>query len=238
MVRAACQLAPSSQGDIRMSAEPLPLTKPLQAYLQSVAVRESEVAARLREETSAMPLSIMQITPEQAALMAMLVELIGARRCIEIGVYTGYSALAVASAMPADGRLIACDINEEWTAVARRYWAEAGIADKIDLRLAPAGETIAALIEAGEAGRFDFAFVDADKASYGAYYEGCLTLLRPGGLIAIDNVLWFGNVINPAKDDADTQAIRALNEKVGKDERVSVTMVPIGDGLTLARKRG
>ena len=185
-----------------------------------------------------MPLAIMQITPEQAALMAMLVELIGARRCIEIGVYTGYSALAVALAMPTDGRLIACDINEEWTAVASRYWTEAGIADNIDLRLAPAGETIAALIDEGEAGRFDFAFIDADKENYDAYYEGCLRLLRPGGLIAIDNVLWFGNVINPAKDDADTQAIRALNEKIGKDERVSVAMVPIGDGLTLARKRG
>ena len=221
-----------------MSAEPLQLTKVLQAYLQSVSVRESPVAARLREETSGMPASIMQITPEQAALMAMLVELIGARRCIEIGVYTGYSALAVASAMPSDGVVVACDVNEEWTNVARRYWREAGIADKIDLRLAPATETIAALLSEGHGGGFDFAFIDANKLDYDAYYEGCLELLRPGGLIAIDNVLWFGHVIDPDKDDDDTNAIRALNDKISNDDRVSVCMVPIGDGLTLARKRG
>ena len=169
--------------------------------------------------------------------MDLLVELIGARRTLEIGTFTGYSALAVALALPPDGRVVACDINEETAAVARRYWAEAGVADKIDLRLAPAGETLAGLIAEGRAGSFDFAFIDADKQGYDAYYEACLELLRPGGLIAVDNVLWDGAVADPERDDPDTRAIRALNEKIRDDRRVSLSLLPIGDGLTLARKR-
>ncbi len=220
-----------------MSAEPIQLSKRLQAYLQSVSVRESEVACRLREETKSMPLSIMQITPEQASMMAFLVELISAQKCLEIGTYTGYSALAVATAMPRNGLLISCDINDEWTAVAKRYWREAGVANKIDLRLAPARETIDSLLSSDEGGTFDFAFIDADKENYDAYYEGCLKLVRSGGIIAIDNVLWFGNVIDPSKIDVDTKAIRTLNDKVLHDDRVTICMVPIGDGLTLVRKR-
>ncbi|MBM3517554.1 MAG: SAM-dependent methyltransferase [Alphaproteobacteria bacterium] len=220
-----------------MSASAIQLTAPLQAYLQSVAVREPDVLARLHAETQRMPRSIMQITPEQGALMALLVELIGARRCIEVGVYTGYSTLAVALALPPDGRVVACDINPEWTAIAERYWRDGGVRDKIELRLALAPATLDDLITAGAAGRFDFAFVDANKEDYDQYYERCLALLRVGGLLAIDNVLWFGNVIDPTKTDPDTLAIRTLNAKLHADARVSIAMVPIGDGLTLARKR-
>jgi predicted O-methyltransferase YrrM len=220
-----------------MSSRTIEITEPLHAYLLSVAVREPEILARLRAETEPMEMSQMQISPEQGALMALLVELIGARKCIEVGVYTGYSALRVASAMGPEGRLIACDVNQSWTDVGKRYWREAGVEDKIDLRLAPAADTLDSLVAAGESGTFDFAFIDADKASYDTYYERCLTLLRPGGLIAIDNVLWQGKVADPAFDDADTLAIRALNDKLTGDSRVSLCMVPIGDGLTLARKR-
>ena len=221
-----------------MSSRTIELTDALHAYLFSVAVREPDILARLRAETEPMELSVMQISPEQGALMALLVELIGARKCIEVGVYTGYSALRVALAMGPEGRLIACDINADWTEVAKRYWREAGVAGNIDLRLAPAAETLDSLIEAGESGTFDFAFIDADKPGYDGYYERCLTLLRGGGLIAIDNVLWQGRVADPAIEDEDTVAIRALNRKLTGDERVSLSMVPIGDGLTLARKRG
>ncbi len=221
-----------------MSSRTIEFTEALQAYLLSVAVREPDILARLRAETEPMEMSVMQISPEQGALMALLVELIGARRCIEVGVYTGYSALRVARAMGPEGRLIACDINEDWTEVAKRYWREAGVAENIDMRLAPAAETLDSLIAAGESGTFDFAFIDADKPGYDGYYERCLTLLRNGGLIAIDNVLWQGRVADPAIEDEDTLAIRALNHKLTGDERVSLSMVPIGDGLTLARKRG
>ena len=220
-----------------MSSRTIEFTEALHAYLLSVAVREPDILARLRAETEPMEMSVMQISPEQGALMALLVELIGARKCIEVGVYTGYSALCVARAMGPEGRLIACDINEDWTEVAERYWREAGVAENIDLRLAPAAETLDSLIAAGESGTFDFAFIDADKPSYDGYYERCLMLLRAGGLIAIDNVLWQGRVVDPAIEDEDTVAIRALNQKLTGDERVSLCMVPIGDGLTLARKR-
>jgi predicted O-methyltransferase YrrM len=179
----------------------------------------------------------MQIGPDQGQLMALLIRLTGARRCLEIGTFTGYSALAVALALPDDGRIVCCDVNERTTAVAQRYWQMAGVAGKIELRLGPAVETLSALVAAGEAGRFDFAFIDADKDNYDAYYEASLRLLRRGGLIAIDNVLWGGAVADPRYQDADTAALRALNRKLRDDERVEPCMLPIGDGLTLARIR-
>ncbi len=210
-------------------------------YLLATSLREPEVLRRLREETAGMPGAGMQIGPEQGQFMALLVELIGARRTLEIGTFTGYSALVVALALPPEGRVVACDVSEEYTAVARRYWAEAGVADKIDLHLAPAIETLDRLIApdpgGGQAGSFDFAFIDADKANYDAYFERVLTLLRPGGLVAIDNVLWDGKVIEVASEDPDTRAIQALNAKLSGDDRVTISLLPLGDGLTLARKR-
>ena len=223
--------------DGRVTRRSIELTDELADYLVEVSVREPDVLRRLREETAGLPDPEMQIGPEQGQLMALLVELIGARRAIEIGTFTGYSALVVALALPEDGRLIACDVSEEWTAIARRYWEEAGVAHKIDLRLAPALQTLDELLDEGSAGTFDFAFIDADKEGYDAYYERCLALLRPGGLIAVDNTLWSGRVADPAVDDADTGAIRAFNDKLKGDARVSLSLVPIGDGLTLARKR-
>jgi predicted O-methyltransferase YrrM len=198
---------------------------------------EPEVLARLRRETADMPLARMQIAPEQGRFMGFLVELIGARRCLEIGVFTGYSSTVTALALPPDGRLVACDVSEEFTAVARRYWAEAGVTDKIELRLGPALDTLQRLIEGGAQGSFDFAFVDADKENYDGYYELCLTLLRPGGLIAVDNALWGGSVADPGAQSETTRAIRALDVKASADPRVSSALVPIGDGLLLARKR-
>lgn len=220
-----------------MARRTINLTDSLYDYLIASSVREPPLLARLREETSKLDMAMMQISAEQGQFMRLLIEAIGARRTIEVGTFTGYSSLAVALSLPDEGRILACDVNHEWTAVARRYWAEAGIAHKIDLRLAPARDTLDALIGAGEKGRYDFAFIDADKKNYDAYYERCLVLLRSGGLLTIDNVLWNGKVIDPAADDEDTRAIRALNAKIAKDERVSVSLVPIGDGLTLARKR-
>ncbi len=219
-----------------MSARTIELTDKVYDYLLANSLREPPLLARLREETAAMPAASMQIGPDQGQFMALLVELIGARRTLEVGTFTGYSALVVALALPADGRVVACDISEEFTAVARRYWAEAGVADKIDLRLGPAVETLDALIAEGLSGAFDFMFIDADKQGYDAYYERGLALLRPGGLIAIDNVLWHGAVADPDRQDEETRAIRALNRKVQADERVSISLVPIGDGLMLARK--
>ena len=206
-------------------------------YLVSVGVREPEVLRRLREETSRLPQAGMQISPDQGAFMALLVELLGARRCLEVGVFTGYSSLAVGLALPSGGQVTACDVSEEWTSIARRYWEEAGIADRIDLRLAPGLETLEGLIADGRESTYDFAFIDADKRNYDVYYERSLSLLRPGGLVVIDNVLWGGDVADPAKHDADTVAIRALNEKLRDDERVTLSFVPIADGLALARKR-
>jgi predicted O-methyltransferase YrrM len=178
----------------------------------------------------------MQISPEQGQLMALLVQAIGARRAIEIGTFTGYSALWVALALPADGRLVCCDVSAEWTAVGKPFWERAGVAGKIDLRIAPAIATLDRLLADGDAG-YDFAFIDADKTGYDGYYERCLKLLRPGGLIAIDNVLWGGDVANPKHRSADTLALRALNRKLHHDERVTLSMLPVGDGLTLALKR-
>jgi len=193
--------------------------------------------ARLRAQTHRMPNASMQISPEQAQFMSLLVRVISARRALEIGTFTGYSALAVALALPTDGRLICCDVSEEWTGVARRYWREAGVVGRIDLRLAPAADTLAELIASGASGSFDFAFIDADKENYDLYYEQCLQLVRPGGLIAIDNALWHGAVADPECNDADTAAIRALNRKVRDDSRVDMVLLPIGDGLLLARRR-
>ena len=220
-----------------MASRTIELSDRVYDYLLAHSLREAPVLARLRAETASMEGARMQIAPEQGQFMALLVELIGARRTLEVGSYTGYSALAVALALPAGGQVVACDISEAFTSVGRRYWAEAGVADKIDLRLGPAVETLDALLSEGAAGGFDFAFIDADKVNYGHYYERGLALLRPGGLMAVDNVLWSGSVADPAKDDDDTRAIRALNERIHADARVSISLVPIGDGLMLARKR-
>ena len=206
-------------------------------YLLSVSLRESEVARRLREETAGMKHAVMQIAPDQGQFMALLVRLLGARRALEIGTFTGYSALCVAEALPQNGRLVACDRNTEWTAIAQRYWAAAGVADKITLRLGKAIQTLDALLAEGEAGRFDFAFIDADKPNYDGYYERCLALVRPRGLVAIDNVLWEGKVKDAGTADTDTQAIRALNAKLAADARVEMSMLSIADGLTLALKK-
>lgn len=220
-----------------MTNKSIQLDDALYGYLLSVSLREPDVLRRLREETAAMPMSQMQIAPEQGQFMALLVQLMGARRVLEVGVYTGYSALAVARALPPDGLLLACDINREWTDVARRYWQAADVTDKIELRLAPALETLDDLLGEGGAGRFDFAFIDADKENYTHYFERCLALLRPGGLIAVDNTLWSGAVINPDRQDADTRAIRDFNESLRGDRRVAISLLPIADGLTLALKR-
>jgi caffeoyl-CoA O-methyltransferase len=209
----------------------------LYQYLLSVSLREQPVLRRLRQETSRLPNASMQIAPEQGQFMALLIKLTGARKVLEIGTFTGYSALTMALALPPNGRLVACDVSREWTTIAARYWAEAGVAARIDLRLAPALETTAMLLDAGEALTFDFAFIDADKERYADYYEAALLLLRPGGLIAVDNTLWNGRVANPAAQDADTLAIRAFNERLKDDLRIDLSLVPIGDGLTLARKR-
>jgi caffeoyl-CoA O-methyltransferase len=219
-----------------MSSRTLPLDDHLHAYLIAHSVREHPVLAELREATRNHKHAGMQIAPDQGQLMALLVKLIGARRTIEVGVFTGYSSLAVALALPADGTILACDISDEYTQIARKHWQRAGVADKITLVLAPAAETLDARIKAGEAGRYDFAFIDADKTGYDAYYERCLTLLRSGGLIAVDNVLWGGAVAHEAKD-ADTTALQAFNNKVHADERVDIAMLSVGDGVTLVRKR-
>lgn len=213
------------------------IARRLEGYILANGLREHPAQKALRAATARMPMGGMQIGAPQGALMALLAQAIGARRCIEIGVFTGYSALSVALALPPDGRIVACDVSEDYTAVGRRFWARAGVAGKIELRLGPAVDTVNALLEAGEAGRFDFAFIDADKTNYDAYYEGCLKLLRPGGLVAVDNVLWGGSVADPKRNDADTRAIKRLNAKIRKDERVTMCLVPISDGVTLALKR-
>jgi|SRR5450432_2031477 predicted O-methyltransferase YrrM len=213
-----------------------PLDETLRDYLVAHSAREHPAQTGLREATRTHHAAGMQIGPEQAQFLALLVKLIGARRAIEVGVFTGYSALTVALALPDDGRVLACDISDEYTRVGRPFWEAAGVAGKIDLKLGPALATLDAHIAAGEAGGYDFAFIDADKSGYDAYYERCLILLRAGGLIAIDNVLWGGSVARPA-EDADTAALQALNDKIHGDERVDMAMLPIGDGVTLARKR-
>ncbi|MES1187124.1 MAG: class I SAM-dependent methyltransferase [Myxococcales bacterium] len=213
------------------------MTEALHGYLLKTTVREPALLARLRQETAALPNGGMQISPEQGQLMRLLVELVGARRALEVGVFTGYSSTVVAMALPVDGQLVACDVSEEWTNVARRYWREAGVESKIDLRVGPALQTLDALLAAGQAGSFDFAFIDADKTSYDGYYERCLSLVRAGGLLAVDNTLWSGAVADPSDQRDSTRIIRALNEKIAADSRVTASLVPIGDGLYLARKR-
>ncbi len=220
-----------------MSNRTINLNDTLYQYLLDVSLREHPVLAELRAATRDHPLARMQIAPEQGQFMALLASMLGARRTLEVGVFTGYSALAVALALPEDGRVLGCDISRDDADVARRYWDKAGVGHKIDLRIAPALETLDALLAQGQAGRFDFAFIDADKTGYDAYYERCLALLRVGGVIAVDNVLWDGRVVLPAADE-DTAAIQAFNRKLHQDQRVDLAMVPMGDGLTLARKKG
>ncbi len=220
-----------------MSGQYIPVDDALISYMRAMTHPEPDCMVRLREETSRDPRAIMQITPEQGALFTVLAQLGRFRRTIEIGVFTGYSSLAVARALPHDGKLIACDINEEWTSIARRYWKEAGVEHKIDLRIAPAMNTLNDLIDDGQAGTFDFAFIDADKANYTHYYDAVFTLMRPGGLIAVDNVLWSGKVIDATVTDPDTVALRAFNQKLAQDSRVTLCMLTIGDGLTLAVKK-
>ncbi len=220
-----------------MSARMISFTEELAEYLQTTGQRDEDVLKALREETAKLPMALMQISIEQGAFMANLMRIMGAKNTLEVGTFTGYSALVVAMALPDDGKVIACDVSDEWTSVGRKYWEQAGVADKIDLRLRPAVETLDALIADGTAGNFDFAFIDADKSNYDNYYERCLTLLRQGGVIAVDNVLWNGAVIDQKRQDDDTKAIRALNLKIHDDERVDMNMLPIGDGLTLAIKR-
>ena len=205
-------------------------------YLISASLREPPVLKRLREETAKLPMSIMQVAPDQGQFMSFLAKLTGVRKAIELGVYTGYSSLAVALVLPPDGRLIACDINDDYTSIAKRYWDEAGVAEKIDLRLGPALDTLNELIDAGEAGSYDFAFIDADKIEYAEYFEQCLHLLRVGGLILVDNVFGFGKVFNESNTDEAVQAVCAFNKKLLNDDRIDISMMPIGDGLTLARK--
>jgi caffeoyl-CoA O-methyltransferase len=219
-----------------MAPRTIVMTEPLYDYLCQVSLREPEVLAELRAETASLEFARMQIGPEQGQFMALLVELTGARRVLEVGTFTGYSALAVALALPPEGRVLSCDVSEDSTAIARRFWAKAGVADKIELRLAPALETLDAELANGAAGTYDFMFIDADKENYDGYYERGLKVLRPGGLMAIDNVLWSGAVIDQDKQDEMTLAIRALNAKLKDDPRIHLSMVPIGDGLTLARK--
>ena len=205
-------------------------------YLRTVIARESPLLQRLRAETSKLAMGGMQIGADQGVFLAFLVRLIGARNAIEVGTFTGYSAIAVASALAPGGRLVCCDVSDEWTSIARRYWGEAGLSDRIELHLRPAQETLAELSEKHGPGSFDFAFIDADKTGYDAYYEACLPLLRPGGLIAIDNVLWSGSVADPSNQEKDTVALRALNVKIRDDRRVDACLVSLGDGVMLARK--
>jgi predicted O-methyltransferase YrrM len=220
-----------------MSRTTIQIDEALNDYLRDISVRETEVMSDLRERTAEMEAANMQISSEQGALMTLLVELMGVGRAVEIGTFTGYSALCIARAMPDDGELICCDVDEEWTSIAQDYWKEAGLDDRIRLELRPALETLEALIDDRQAESFDFAFVDADKENYVDYYDRCMTLVRPGGLLAFDNVLWGGSVVDPEDDDASTRAIRRLNETIADDARVTPSMVPIGDGLLLARKR-
>ena len=219
-----------------MSTATIILDEKLREYLLNVSVKESEILRELREETAQIEYSAMQISPEQGAFMSFLVELIQAKRTLEIGVFTGYSALVVAMALPEDGIVTACDVSEEWANVGMKYWKKAQVEDKIDLRIAPALKTLDQLLSEGKQGTYDFAFIDADKIEYQGYFDKSLELLRIGGLIAIDNVLWGGSVIDDSIQDSSTKAIRKFNKKLYQDERVSISMVPIGDGLTLARK--
>lgn len=220
-----------------MSNRTIGLDDTLYHYLLDVSLREDALLAELRKQTAGMPEANYQIAPEQGQFMALLARITGARRYLEIGTFTGYSALVVALALPADGEVIACDLSREWTDIARSFWKRAGVEDRIRLELRPALETLADLRDRGEAGCFDLAFIDADKTAYPEYYEQCLSLLRPGGIVMVDNTLWSGAVADPADHSADTEAIRAFNRQLQQDDRIDLSLVPIGDGLTLARKR-
>lgn len=220
-----------------MTKKTINLSDALYDYLLDVSLREHPVAAKLRAATEQLEMARMLIAPDQGQFMGLLVRLIGARQTLDIGVFTGYSALSVALALPVDGRVVAMDTSEEWTAIAKPYWQEAGVAGNIDLKIAPALETLDGLIEAGEAGQYDFAFIDADKENYARYFERALELLRPGGVVAVDNVLWGGRVIDEMENDADTRAIRAFNKQLHADQRVHISMLPLADGLTLALKK-
>ena len=220
-----------------MSNRSLGLDDRLHSYLMEHSLRESAVKRRLREVTAAHEWARMQISPEQGQLMALLAELIGAQKALEVGTFTGYSALCLAEALGPQGRLVCCDLSEEWTSIAKPFWEEAGVAGRIDLRIGPAIDTLDSLLAHGMGGDFDLAFIDADKENYPAYYERCFDLVREGGLILFDNTLWYGRVADPDDDDVDTVAIRAMNERLLQDERISLSLVPIGDGLTIARKR-
>lgn len=219
-----------------MTNKTITLTDRLHDYLLNVSLREADVLKKLREETAQLANANMQIAPEQGQFMALLARLIGAKRCLEVGVFTGYSALCVALALPPDGTIVACDVSDEWTRIARRYWSEAGVADRIDLRLAPALESLDALLADGAAGSFDLAFIDADKENYVHYYERTLRLLRSGGLAIVDNVLWDGRVADPDAAEESTVALRAFNEHLRNDPRVTLSMLPLADGVTLALK--
>lgn len=220
-----------------MSNKSIALNDRVYDYFLSVSLREPAILQQLREETASHPRSMMQIAPDQGQFLALLIQLIGAKKALEIGVFTGYSSLSVALALPEDGKIIACDVSEEYTTIARRYWQAAGVSDKINLRIQPAIQTLDELLAEGVAETFDFAFIDADKENYDNYYERCLKLIRQGGLIVIDNVLWSGQVADPNIQDKSTTAIRAFNKKLHQDERISLSMIPIADGLSLARKR-
>ena len=220
-----------------MTKQTQALDPSLYPYFLSISLREDPALQQLRKKTETLPMANMQIAPEQGQLMALLVQLIGAQKTLEIGVFTGYSALAVAMVLPPEGKMIACEVNEGYAAIAQEHWRQAGVADKIDLKLAPALETLDQLIEAGESNTFDFVFIDADKRNYDHYYEKALQLARPQGLIVIDNVLWYGKVANEQIQDNSTRSIRALNQKLHRDERIYLSLIPIADGLTLAMKR-
>ncbi len=219
-----------------MSTRTLGLDDVLHQYLLDVSVDEDPVARALRARTATLEEHYMQISPEQGQFFKLLLRMMNAQQVIEVGTYTGYSALCMAQMVGVRGQVVCCDISEEWTAIGREFWQQAGVAERIDLRLAPALETLEQMRQAGEAGRFDFAFIDADKGNYQAYYEHLLDLIRPGGVIAVDNTLWSGRVADPSEQESDTVAIREFNRMLASDSRVMVSLVPIGDGLTLARK--
>ena len=219
-----------------MSTRTISVTDQVHEYMLAVSLREPAVLTQLRAETEKLAAGGMQMSPEQGQFMQLLIHLLGAKRTLEVGVFTGYSSLSVALALPDDGQIIACDVSEEYTSIARRYWQAAGMAHKIQLKLGPAVVTLDKLIAAGQQNQFDFAFIDADKENYARYYEQCLQLIRPGGVIGIDNTLWGGTLIDESQQDESTNAIRALNKKLHADDRVELSMVPIGDGFTLARK--